>query len=146
VIRFASGGNGHAKPALWEFFDYKEGNQNPIERWYQALTEEEQDVFESLLKTNGKAELPTGWTGCKMLQGEAKSEQIWEWRFTGGSVQHRLLGIFGPGRKQATFLIGCNHKQHVYQPRDCIITAIKRARAVREGRAELDGRTARSDQ
>jgi hypothetical protein len=144
VIPFVSSRQQDIKPTLWTFSDYREGQNNVIQAWYDELEEEEQDVFESLLKVNGKESLPIHWQGCKVLQGDAKSEKIWEWRFGCGRIQQRLLGVFGPGRS-AIFLIGCNHKQKVYQPRDCITTAIKRAKLVKEGRVELDGRTARQD-
>jgi hypothetical protein len=146
VIPFSSVWQPEIKPTLWTFFDFKDGQNNVIQTWYDGLQEEEQDVFESLLKINGKEPLPISWQGCKVLQGDAKSEKVWEWKFSCGRIQQRLLGVFGPNRREAIFLIGCNHKQKVYQPRDCITTAIKRAKLVKEGRVQLDGRTARSDQ
>jgi hypothetical protein len=133
VIPFPSSG--------WCFFDYAK----EIEDWYQGLSEEGQDIFQTLLKTNSKAVIPNQWTGCKMLQGKCKKEGIWEWRFFADYCQQRLLGIFGEGRKTAIFLIGCFHKQDIYTPPECLDSAIKRAREVRDGSAKLNERKVRSD-
>lgn len=125
----------------WIFFDYADH----IERWYQALSEGEQGIFQSLLKSNSKAAIPAQWNGCKMLQGKCKKDGIWEWRFYSGGCQQRLLGVFGEDRKTAVFLIGCSHKQSVYTPATCLETAIKRAREVRDGKAKLYQRQITSD-
>ena len=125
----------------WRFFDCLEGVNNPIEDWYQGLSEEEQDKFNALLKQNQKVDLPIHWGGMKMMQGECKEHRIWEWRFLGDGPQQRILGIFGEQRKQAVFLIGCYHKQQIYEPPKCIKTAIRRAKAVREGTANVLERT-----
>ena len=130
--------------AGWRFFDCLEGRRNPIEEWYQGLGEG-QDTFDSILKAHQKADSPTQWNGCKMLKGECKEQGIWEWRFFVNGRQQRLLGIFGEKRKEAIFLIGCYHKQQRYMPPDCLQTAIRRAKAVRERTAELHERQVKSD-
>ncbi len=132
VIPFPSGS--------WRFFDYAD----EIENWYQRLSEG-QDTFQALLKVNSKATIPIQWTGCKMLQGKYTNERLWEWRFLADGCQQRLLGMFGEERGTAIFLIGCSHKQTIYTPHDCLDTAIKRAREVRDGRAKLNKRAVRSD-
>lgn len=125
----------------WRFFDY--GKE--IQIWYDGLTEDEQETLIDLLKLNGKADTPAGWIGWKMLTGEGKEGKIWEWRFHPSGVQQRLLGVFGIGRREAVFLVGCNHKQRVYQPRDCIKTAVKRAKEVRLNKAKLNERQVPED-
>jgi hypothetical protein len=129
----------------WRFFDCLEGVNNPIESWYQALSEEEQDTFDALLKPNQKIELPINWGGMKVMQGECKKEAIWEWRFRADGPQQRILGVFGEKRKHAVFLIGCYHKQEIYKPPDCLTTAIKRAKRGREGTTHVIERTIESD-
>jgi hypothetical protein len=141
VIPFPQSPKGDNADIKWKFFDY--GSE--IETWYQQLSEEEQDTLQSLLKLNGKAETPQGWNGCKILQGKGKEEKVWEWRFDSDRVQQRLLGIFGSNRREAIFLIGCNHKQAIYKPPDCLKTAIKRAKEVREGKVRLNERKVRTD-
>jgi hypothetical protein len=125
----------------WLFFDYGDD----IESWYLGLSEEGRDVLDAMLKANSKADTPQQWTGCKMLQGEPKEPGIWEWRFFADDRQQRLLGIFGERRKTAIFLIGCSHKQGVYQPAECMDTAIRRAKEVRNGRTGLGRREVRSN-
>jgi hypothetical protein len=127
--------------ASWRFFDYAEGANNAIDEWYQALSEEEQDTFDALLKQNQKIDLPIHWGGMKFMQGECKKEGVWEWRFRADGPQQRILGVFGTQRKHAVFLIGCYHKQQVYKPPECLTTAVKRAKAVREGSANVTERT-----
>ena len=121
----------------WQFFDYIEGNRNPIEEWYQDLPEEGRDTFDALLKANQKIEQPSNWGGSTIMQGDCKKEGIWEWRFYAGGRQQRVLGIFGDQRKHAIFLIGCYHKNKVYTPPDALDTAIKRAKAIRNRRAAV---------
>jgi hypothetical protein len=144
VIPFNRSVNPARKSDRWRFFDYV-GTGHGIAEWYQALSEDGQDIFESLLKANGNADLPTNWVGCKMLQADCKAEKIWEWRFIADGRQQRVLGIFGQGRKEAVFLVGCTHKDNVYDPRDSLKTAIKRAKDVRQRKARLDEREIRSD-
>lgn len=129
----------------WRFFDYIEGAKNPIEDWYQGLSEDGQNIFDALLKQNQKVELPINWGGMKPMQGPCKSEGIWEWRFQADGIQQRILGIFGDSRKHAIFLIGCYHKQQVYKPPECLETALRRARAVREKIANVIERKVKSD-
>jgi hypothetical protein len=124
----------------WTYFDF--GDE--IENWYGGLSEGGQDVFDALLKANAKASLPLHWGGCKMLQGDCKEEKIWEWRFFADGKQQRLLGVFGQKQKTAIFLIGCSHKDEVYNPSECLATAIKRAKQVKQG-AKLNERKVRTN-
>jgi phage-related protein len=132
-------------PLGWRFFDYLEGQNNPIEEWYQGLSEEAQDTFNALLKVNQKADSPDQWNGSKMLQGDCKEHGIWEWSFFADNRQQRLLGIFSSERKKAFFLIGCYHKQKRYTPQDCLKTAIKRAKELRKGTAIFHERKVNSN-
>lgn len=133
------------EPEGWRFFDYLEGESNPIEAWYQSLSEEGQFVFDSLLKAHRKASSPTEWNGCKFLQGECRQYRIWEWCFFADGRQQRLLGMFADERKKAIFLIGCYHKQKRYTPADCLNTAVRRAKDVQKGVAKLSERTVKND-
>ena len=128
------------KGGLWRFFDYRENSHNVIEPWYRGLSEGGQDIFENILKQNGKTPVPIHWGCCKPLQGKYKQEGIWEWRFFADDRQQRLLGIFGNNRREAIFLIGCSHKDDVYTPPGCLDTALDRAKEVRKG-AQVDERT-----
>jgi hypothetical protein len=136
-----------AEVERWRFYDCLEGRTNPVADWYESLSEDGQYTFDALLKAHCKANLPTEWNSCKLLQGECKPHGIWEWVFfdTGHKRQERLLGIFADERKKAIFLIGCYHKQKRYTPSDCLPTAIRRAKEVRNGTAQFEERTIRED-
>ena len=103
--------------------------------------------MDGLLKNNAKTDTPYNWSGSKNLKGEAGKHGIWEWKFNASGVQQRLFGIFGTEKKHAIFLIGCNHKQNIYQPPDCIDTAITRAKEVRDTKKKviLNERKVRTD-
>lgn len=118
-------------PALWTFFDYGTKANNLIERWLSEQPEEVQDLFEAVIKTNRKIEDPKNWSESRKMEADLAKEEIWEFRVRHDNVQYRLLGSFGQSRKQGVLLIGCTHKMKVYDPHDCLRTAIRRARAVK---------------
>jgi phage-related protein len=133
-------------PPRWSFFDYGEDGCNLIEEWYQKdLTEEAQLTFDTLLKNQQKVESILHWTGFKYLKGKPKEERIWQLDFIADKRQYRLLGVFGEIRKHAVLILGCYHKGDNYTPRDALETARKRAKALREGRAEIYERKIKSD-
>ncbi|MFI5117639.1 MAG: hypothetical protein ACHP8B_13190, partial [Terriglobales bacterium] len=102
-------------PRFWSFFDYVEGDWNPIEEWYQKeLLEEGKAVFDALLKNTHKTENHLHWGGFKYLKGEPKKERIWQLDFVADKRQYRLLGVFSSIRKQAVLMVGCYHKGDVY--------------------------------
>jgi hypothetical protein len=112
------------KPDLWRFFDftYSNGN-NPIQDWYDGLSDYGRGVADAMLKANHKVEHPLNWVGFrKYLKGEMR--EIWELGFFDG-VQYRILGIFD-GPKQAVLLMGCYHKGGNYTPTDALATTLKR--------------------
>lgn len=133
-------------PTRWSFFDYGEDGCDLIERWYQEdLSEEAQLTFDTLLKNQQKVESVLNWTGFKYLKGKPKEERIWQLDFIADKRQYRLLGVFGEIRKQAVLILGCYHKGDNYTPRDALEMARKRAKALRERRAELHERKIKSD-
>ncbi len=119
-------------PVLWQFFDYGTKGSTPVDDWLSVQPETVQDLFNGLIKDNSKIDDPKSWGGSRKMQGELAKEEIWEFRIKHGNVQYRLLGTFGQSKKQAVFLIGCTHKMNVYDPHDCLGTALKRARAVKK--------------
>lgn len=120
-----------AVPALWQYYDYGTKERNLINDWLSVQPEMVKDLFESVFKTNRKINDPKNWIDSRPMEGLLKKEKIGEYRIEHANVQYRLLGIFGHSRKQAVFLIGCTHKMRVYNPHNCLNTAIKRARIVR---------------
>jgi len=138
VISFPSSGK-------WSFHDYVEGEWNPVEDWYNGLSDGGKFHFDSLLKILCKTEDHLQWIGFKYLKGEPKKERVWQLDFIADRRQYRVLGIFGSVRKQAVLLLGCYHKGNVYTPPDALSTAVKRAKRIRENKAGTRERTIRSD-
>jgi hypothetical protein len=133
-------------PPLWTFFDFVANGQNLVEEWYQKeLSEEGKFAFDALLKNHQKIESCLNWVGFKYLQGKLKEEGIWQLDFRADNRQYRLLGAFGNLRKTAVLILGCYHKGDNYTPRDALGTAVKRAKAWREGRATISERKIKSD-
>jgi hypothetical protein len=133
------------EPQYWSFRDYVEGGVNRINEWYDGLSEEARDGFDSLLKNTRKIPNHLQWGGFKFLKGEAKEERLWQLDFIAEKRQYRLIGVFGIGKKQAALILGCYHKGPVYTPRDAIHTACKRAKALREEKAETHERQITED-
>lgn len=122
-----------------------ESGANRIENWYQnELSQEGKDSFDALLKNTSKIQNHLDWGGFKFLKGEARKERIWQLDFRADKRQYRVLGVFEPG-KRAILLVGCFHKGAVYTPPDAIETGCKRAKALREGRAAINGRPVKGD-
>ena len=140
VIEFHSSG-------IWSFFDFEYPNRtNPIEDWYQGLSDDARMLFDGLLKDNRKTENPINWIGFRhYLKGKLREEKIWELGFYADGRQQRVLCKCGSMRKQAILLIGCYHKDQVYTPVDALETAYKRAKALSEGRANLHEREIKDD-
>ena len=132
-------------PPLWSFFDYVADGRNLIEEWFQELSEEAQFTFNSVLKNQQKVESVLNWTGFKYLKGKPKEERIWQLDFIADKRQYRLLGVFGELRKNAVLILGCYHKGDNYTPQDALEMARKRAKALREKRAQTSERKIKFD-
>ena len=124
------------KPVIhWSFYDFVD-SKNQIEEWYaNELTDLGRFTFDTDLKNRAKTKNQLEWGGFETWRfGEAKDLGIWELKFSADGKQHRVFGIFRPGR-QAVLLIGCYHKQKRYTPANALETACKRAKALRDGKA-----------
>jgi phage-related protein len=134
---------------FWRFWDYVSpppGARNLIQDWVDSLSDEARLTFNALLKNIRKVENPLEWTPFRgFLRGKGKEKRIWELGFRADKRQYRVFGSFGPGRKEATLLMGCYHKQKVYTPRDAINEAGKRSKALAERRATRHERQVRDD-
>jgi hypothetical protein len=131
--------------AKWSFHDYVEGDWNPIEDWYEGLSEAAKFQFDSLLKQLSKTEDHLQWLGFKYLKGEPKKERVWQLDFIADGRQYRVLGVFGSVRKQAVMLLGCYHKGKVYTPPDALTTATKRAKKIKDKKAGTRERSIKND-
>jgi len=137
-------------PATWTFWDFvSPSGGTPIEDWRNGLSEEAERAFNNLLKFNRTAPDPLHWIGRGrhfFLEGKSKEERVWELVFQDSDkVQYRILGVFWPKHipKQATLLICCTHKEKVYDPPNCLQTAIDRKKMLREGVAKRHERKIR---
>ena len=99
MIPFRQPGKPEELPGKWEFLDY-----SGFEDWYNGLSEEGRDIFDSVLKTNWNTPIPLHWNSCKKLQGSYRKAGLWEWCFFADDCQQRAIGMFGANRKQAIFL------------------------------------------
>ena len=137
------------EPSEWSYWDFTQpSGNNPIEDWYQGLSDEGRLLFDGLLKLNHKTPLPIHWSGLKrFLKGKPGEQQIWELQFYDQSQKttYRILGMFGSARKQAILLIGCYHKGSVYTPPDCLETAVKRAKMVARNEVQVVRRPVKTD-
>ena len=131
----------------WSLHDYSEGSNSPIQDWYVSdLSDAGKFAFDALLKNTAKTENHLEWSGFKYPKGDLRKQRIWQLAFGADGRQYRLLGIFGSSfRKQAVLLIGCYHKGTIYTPPNALETAIKRAKALREGRAGTSERKIKFD-
>ena len=64
----------------------------------------------------------------------ALGEGIGELRWQAGKRQHRLLGFFDGDTWYA--VLGCTHKQRVYQPPSSLETAKKRKKQIERGEVQ----------
>lgn len=125
-------------PSTWRFFGirYPDSGRQPLDDWFRELSDEARFALIAALKDAQKIENPVDWLCFKRyLQGKYKKYRIWEiWFSCSDNREYRLLGIFGPVRKQAIFLIGCYHKARVYTPADALDSAFRRARDLADGK------------
>jgi phage-related protein len=123
------------EPKEWTFCDYSTAMGNPIDDWVAGLSEYAQNLFWSMLKNNRNVQNPRHWTQLRYLEGKAQRHRLWELRFKADGKAYRVMGFFANKRKTAVLLIGCFHKQNVYDPPAAIDTAITRKGHLEKGEA-----------
>ena len=135
-----------SKFTSWTFEDFAYPNgTNPVESWCEQQTDEVQGTLNSTLKDMAKTENHLNWTTWRrFLRGEARKHRIREMGFYAEGRQYRVFAVFA-GSKVVILLAGCYHKGKVYEPHDAIETAIKRAKALKEGTGTTNARQISSD-
>jgi len=103
---------------------------NKIADWYNGLSSQEQadaDEFIQIMRKARDWSMPCYRPQLRGYKG------IGELRWTSGKRQHRLVGYL----KSGTFfaLIGCTHKQQIYDPPDALDTAYKRKHQIENAEA-----------
>lgn len=126
----------------WRFFDFMlNPRRNAIEDWLSGLSMKVRAEFEVLL-SNLAVTAEWDERDVRPLRGgKAKGKGLREICFKVGGVQHRVIGCSGPQQKQFTLLIGCSHKDQIYDPPSAIETAIKRKNQVDSGDGVVYERT-----
>jgi hypothetical protein len=104
---------------------------NKIRDWHDSLSTQEKadaDTFLRLMRKTRNWQLPN------YRPRLANVKKIGELRWTSVKRQHRLLGFFGDGVWYA--LVGCTHKQQIYDPPDALSTAQKYRGQIEKGEVE----------
>lgn len=103
---------------------------NQIAAWYgDLLAGERADADEFIKNMRGTREWQMPNYRPRLHSGEGLGELRWP----SGNKQHRLMGFFMGGYWYA--VVGCTHKQQVYDPCNALDTAKKRKRQIE--RAEV---------
>lgn len=104
---------------------------NKIREWYDQLSVQERSDADAFLLAMRKTKewlLPD--YRLRLKNGGGTGELRW----VSGKKQHRLIGFFHGGSWLA--LIGCTHKQQVYDPAEALETARKRKADIESGKAK----------
>lgn len=111
--------------AIWRFRCFVSTNgRNVITDWYEDLLPKEQADFDAeieIWRTQAK------WDSrdFEPLKGQ-KYKSLFEHKFKSCGKQHRVFGCFGPDPGQYTLLLGCTHKDKIYDPPEAFDTALRR--------------------
>ncbi|MGB9429195.1 MAG: hypothetical protein WCC11_04865 [Gammaproteobacteria bacterium] len=97
---------------------------NLIRDWCEKLSEKGSARLAAILE---HLEQSKSWQKpeFKRLSGKAYKD-LGEIRFKADNVQHRIIGMNGPAEGTYTLLIGCTHKDNIYEPPNALVTAVQR--------------------
>jgi hypothetical protein len=100
-----------------------------IAEWRDGLSVEERadaDAFIRIMRMDTDWGPPNYRPQLRPIKGVKASQVrgLGELRWISAKKQHRLLGFFGDGVWYA--VLGCTHKQNIYNPADALATAVKR--------------------
>ena len=109
-------------------------NRNAIKNWFDDISVQAQADFVTLIS---QLEVLKDWAmpEFRLLRGK-NFKDLGELRFKTEKKQHRIIG-FASKEDEYILLIGCFHKDNVYNPRDALETAIKRKRLVKSGEGRI---------
>ena len=129
---------------IWTFFDYvSDQGKNYIEVWVaKDLSVSEQEKFSDLLAMLRKMAQWKKEPFYKALN-VGKTRGLGELRFDGDRRKLRVLGTDkASGINQYVLLVGCSHKQKIYDPPNAFETAIKRKTMLETGTGAIYERKA----
>ena len=103
---------------------------NKISAWYESLVPQERADADEFIKNMRKTrewKMPNYRPSLRGYKG------LGELRWESERKQHRLIGYLQGGTFYA--LIGCTHKQQIYDPSEALKTADKRKLQIERGEA-----------
>jgi len=107
------------------FLDFKSAaGNNLIAEWYCGVSVECRAMFDTLLENLGKQ---AEW---KYPDYKSLGDGLGEIRWKCDKKQHRVIGCRWTNPSGFLLLIGCTHKDQIYDPPDAINTADKRRRGI----------------
>jgi hypothetical protein len=112
------------------------GGKAKIAEWRDGLSTQERadaDAFIRMMRMVTDWRPPYYRPQLRSIKGVKASQVrgLGELRWISGNKQHRLLGFFGEGVWYA--VLGCTHKQNIYNPADALATAVKRKNEIQKG-------------
>jgi hypothetical protein len=120
--------------ASWEYWNFEnygpKGPENPITSWRETkLSVQQRSDVSTLL---GIMRNQRQWSNRDFRSRLQGYEGLSEIRLKSERSQIRLVGCFRPGFRYV-ILIGCIHKDSVYDPHHCLKTADRRRREINRG-------------
>jgi hypothetical protein len=103
---------------------------NKISAWYEGLLPQECADADEFIKNMRKTR---EWKMPNYRPSLRGYERLGELRWVSEKKQHRLIGYLQGGTFYA--LVGCTHKQQIYDPSESLDTADKRRRQIERGDA-----------
>jgi hypothetical protein len=103
-----------------------------VERWYSGQCADVQAVFDITLNNLAGIDDWRDTHEFKLLKGPYAG--LGEIRFKVKNVQYRPTGMFGPGTRVFTILIGCHKKMGVYSPPNAFDLALKNRSLLKQKR------------
>jgi hypothetical protein len=103
--------------------------RNKIADWYHSLSSEERADADEFVKNMRKTK---DWSMPNYRQ-RLRTYKFGELRWTSRKRQHRLLGYLKAEEYFA--LVGCTHKQRIYDPANALETADTRKKEIESGKA-----------
>jgi hypothetical protein len=104
--------------------------KNKIAEWYEGLLAQERADADEFIKNMRKTQ---DWSMPDYRPRLVGHKGLGELRWRSEEKQHRLVGYLKGGMFFA--LIGCTHKQQVYNPANALDTADKRKKEIESGKA-----------
>jgi hypothetical protein len=104
------------------------GGNNKIAEWYSDLSGGEKADADEFLTIMRKVPFADWKMNEYRPRLKGKARYLGELRWKSENKQHRLIGFFFEGIWYA--VMGCIHKQNIYNPADALVTSERRRREI----------------